>query len=843
MREISEFTQSLRLVRREMRAGLRGFGVFLGCLILGVFAISAIGSFTAAAQHGLLADAGALLGGDLEVQLNHRQLTAEQLHDLSRQGELSTIRELRTMAGTLADQQRLLVEVKAVDEAYPLYGELGISPPQALSTAFGDQAQGFGALVEAAFLERIGGRVGDQITIGSTAFTIRGILTAEPDRTVRLFTLGPRVMISQAALESTGLIQPGSLIRYGYRVRLPSRDTAGQIRQELESTYPDAGWRLRTWQQAAPRVRFFLERMNLNLTLVGLCALLVGGLGVSGAVRGYLSGKLFHIATMKSLGASSRTIFSAYLLQVLLLGAAGATLGLIAGATLPYLVARIFGSQLPIPLLPGIYPAPLATAALFGLLIALVFSLKPLGSALQISPSVLFRGYSDTDQRSPGRRIWAAIAVAAGGLALLAVITSSDRRLALWFIFGATLCLGIFHLAAAGVVRLARRLPRPGNPSLRLGLGNIHRRGSPAASTLFSLGLGLTALVIITQVQSNLNDLVSETIPTGAPAYFFLDIQPAQVNDFAKELGRISEVDKVERYPTLRGRITAIKDVPVEQASIDSEVRWAVRGDRYLSYAAQPPGGTEITAGSWWPEDYRGPPLVSLTADLGRGFGLKPGDSLTVNILGREIRAEVASFREVDWSTLELNFAILFAPGVLEAAPQSHLAAVHVSRAGEQEVFRAITARFPNISAISTREVLANVSRALERIGLAFKSMAAVTLLAGFLVLAGAVSADQHRRIQDAIIFKVCGATRGGILMAFATEFALLGLTAGAISALVGSLAAFAILTGPMDTSFTLKPGIVLLTIGAGVLLTLVLGLLGTWKALSQKPAPYLRAE
>lgn len=843
MKTLSAFALARRLVRREMRGGPRGFGVFLACLFLGVFAVSAIGSFSAAARIGLLADAGALLGGDLELRLTHRQLSAQQQTFLAQRGQLSAVHSLRTMARSLSGEQRALVELKAVDAAYPLYGALGISPPQSLPEAFGSAADGFGALVEETFLARLDTRVGEQVRIGESVFTIRGILTAEPDRSVRAFTLGPRIMISQPALEATGLVQPGSLVSYAYRLKLPDRESVDRLKSELQTLYPDAGWRLRTWRQAAPRVKFFLDRMNLNLTLVGLCALLVGGLGVSGAVRGYLTGKLVHIATMKSLGASGRTIFTTYLLQVLLLGAAGSSAGLLCGAGLPYLIARLFGARLPIPLQPGLYPAPLVTAALFGLLIALAFSLKPLGTALRVSPSVLFRGYLDTEEQGPGGRIWVAILLAALGLALLAVLTSSDRRLALWFIAGAVLCLVIFRLAAAGMIRLARHLPRPANPSLRLGLGNLHRRGSPAAGTLFSLGLGLTALVIITQVQANLNDLVNETIPAGAPAYFFLDIQPDQVAGFESSLQPIAGVRQIERYPTLRGRITAIKGIAVEQAAIDPEVRWAVRGDRFLSYAARPPAGTEISAGQWWPEDYRGAPLISLSADLGKGFGIVPGDSLTVNVLGREITAEVASLRQVDWSTLDLNFAILFAPGTLEAAPQSHIAAVHVSREAEETVFKTVTGTFPNISAISTREVLANVSRTLARIGLAFKSMAAVTLLTGFLVLAGAVSADQHRRIHDAIIFKVCGATRGNILTSFAAEFALLGLTAGAVSALVGSLAAFAILEGLMETTFTLKPGVVLATLLAGVLLTLVLGLAGTWKALGQKPAPYLRAE
>ena len=839
MTEPATLIQALRLARRELRSGLRGFGVFLACLFLGVFAISGIGSFTEAARTGLLADASGLLGGDLEVRLNHRPLTEAQLNFLQQHGLVSRVHELRTMAGATNNAARILVELKAIDDLYPLYGQLGFEPQQPLTTTLTDN----GALVESALLDRLNITVGEEIQLGATQFEVRGLLTAEPDRSVRPFNLGPRVMVDQTGLQATELIQPGSLVTYAYRLKLADKTTVDQLKLELQSTFPEAGWRLRTWRDATPRVRFFLERMNLNLTLLGLCALLVGGLGVSGAVRGYLSGKILHIATMKSLGASARVIFTAYLLQVLILGAVGSIAGLLAGGALPYLIAELIGEKIPIPLAPGIYPATLMTAALFGLLIALVFSLKPLGSALQVSPAVLFRGYAETDQQRPTRGIWLAIGLTSAMLAALTILSSSDQRLAYWFIIGAGLCFGLFRLVAAAAIRLARRLPRPRHPSLRLGLGNIHRRGSPAASTLFALGLGLTTLVIITLVQGNLNDLVDDTLPNDAPAFFFLDIQSHQVAAFESNLHAIPGVHRIERSPTLRGRITAIDGTPVAEAKIAPEVQWAVRGDRFLSYAATPNTATELTNGNWWPTDYSGPPLISITADLGKGFGVSVGDSLTVNVLGRKVTAEIANLREVDWSTMELNFALLFSPGVLENAPQTHIAAVHVDRDGEQQVFQTITDQFPNISAIGTREVLANVARTMGRIGLAFKGMAAVALLAGFLVLAGAVSADQHRRIHDAVIFKVCGATRGDIIKAFASEFALLGLTAGIISALVGSLAAYGIIEGLMEMSFRLKPWAILTTIALGMALSLSLGLAGTWKALGQKPAPYLRTE
>ena len=829
MPEAGLIFQSLRLARRELRGGLRGFGVFLTCLFLGVFSISAIGSFTESAKSGLLADASGLLGGDFEIRMAHRQLTDAAAEFLATRGSLSQVTTMRTMVADDAGNKRGKNDV-------------AVGRPETLHQAI-DVKRGYGALVEQSLLTRLGIEVGDMVKVGDAEFRIRGILTVEPDRAIRAFNLGPRFMISLDGLIDTGLVQPGSLVYNAYRLRLPDRETVEQLRDDLQEQFPEAGWRLRTWREAAPRVRFFLDRMNQNLTLIGLCALLVGGLGVSGAVRGYLGGKITHIATMKCLGAPGRLVFVAYLLQVLCLGALGAGAGVVCGAALPYLVNHLLGSTLPVPLAPAIHWQSLLTAAIFGLLIALVFSLKALGVARRVSPAILFRGYAESTVQNPGTGIRVMIAIAVICLAALAVLTSTDRKMAFWFICGAALSFGIFRYAAASVVKLARYLPRPNNPSLRLGLANIHRRGSPASSALFSLGLGLTTLVIIMLVQSNLDDKVNETVPREAPSFFFLDIQSHQAERFEAIAQKLPGIRKIERYPTLRGRITAIAGTPVSRAKVAQEVRWAVRGDRFLSYSAGMPPDTEIVAGQWWPKDYTGEPLVSITDDLARGFGVDIGDSLTVNVLGRDVTARIGSRREVDWSTLDLNFALIFSPGILENAPQTNIASIHVRPDDEEAAFTTITGQFPNVSAISTREVMKNVSRTLDRIGIAFRSMAAIALLAGFLVLAGAVSADQHRRIQDAVIFKVCGATRFDILGAFAAEFLILGAVAGCISAVVGSLAALGIVKGLMKMSFTLHPAAVIITILLGIALTLLLGLLGTWKALGQKPSTYLRGE
>ncbi|MBW6509830.1 MAG: FtsX-like permease family protein [Desulfuromonadales bacterium] len=834
-------TQSLRLMRRELRHGLRGFGVFATCLFLGVFAVAAIGNFSAAARSGLLDDAGALLGGDLELRLAHRPADDEQLEFLQQNAVVSSTLQLRTMALAVGSEQRRLVELKAVDDLYPLYGRLLLDPPQRLEQAFAERDDLPGALVESSFLDRLNLAVGDLIQLGSTQFQIRGRLINEPDRSFGAFTLGPRIMIDQARLMPTGLVQPGSLVDYNYRLKLADRELVDEFRRELEARFPDAGWRIRTWRQATPRISDFLDRMETNLTLLGLCALLLGGLGVTGAVRGYLGGKVSHIATMKSLGASRKLIFTTYLAQILFLGAIATLAGLICGAAIPWLLSSLLGSNLPFPLTVAIFPRVWVIVAIFGLLTALLFSLKELGTACRIPPALLFRGYVETRKKTSGTGVRVAMTITAALLIAVALFSSADQRLALWFISGAAGCFVLFHLLAALVIKLTRMVPRPSQPLLRLALTSLKSPGSPASNIVFSLGIGLTVLVLIVQIQGNLNSLVTTTLPEKAPTFFFFDLQPQQIEPFNAMLADYSQDVTFDASPTLRGRITAIAGVPITERTIDPSVRWAIRGDRFFSYAAAMPAGTRITAGDWWSDDYQGPPLLSITSDLAAGFGVGIGDTISVSVLGRTITAEIANLRSVDWSTLELNFALIFAPGTLEQAPHSFLAAAHLPAEQEEELYRRITAAFPNVSAVSVREILANVARNLEHIGWAFKGMAAITLLTGFLVLIGAISADQHRRIRDAVIYKVCGSTRQDILRVFAAEFLLLGLITGGVSLFIGTLAAFAILEGPLNSDFQLQGVAVLFTLLTGIALTMILGLLGTWKALGQKASTYLR--
>ncbi|HWK47163.1 MAG TPA: FtsX-like permease family protein [Stellaceae bacterium] len=845
----SIWLQAIRLTRRELRAelwrGLKGFRIFLACLALGVAAIAGVGSVSASILAGLAADARGILGGDLEFALVQRAATPAERAVLDRFGIVSEARSLRGMLRRIDGDRRTLVELKAVDGAYPLYGAVTLQPDQGLAAALAPDAGGTpGVAVDPLVLDRLALKLGDRVQLGDAVLRVAATLLREPDSAGNPFSLGPPVLVPLSALPSTGLMQPGSLSTTLYRLRLPPSGDVAAARAEIERATPDAGWRVRDFTNAAPSIQQFIDRTSMFLTLVGLTALLVGGVGVGNAVSSYLGGKTGTIATLKCLGASGRLIFTVYLMQILVLATLGIAIGLALGAVAPYAVVALFADKLPVAARLGLYPAPLALATAFGLLTALVFSLWPLARARDVPAAALFRALIVAIRRWPR---WPDMAVVGGlalGLAALAVASAADRRLAFWFVLGALVALGAFRLAGAAVMALARAVPRQRSPTLRLAIANLHRPGAPTPSVVLSLGLGLTVFVAIALIQGNLSLQVAERLPAMAPSYFFIDIQVDQAADFDRTVHAVPGVDALERVPSLRARITRLNGVPAETAPIAADTRWSVRGDRGLTYAAALPRGSTIVAGTWWPADYQGPPLASLDAELAKGLGLGLGDTISFNVLGREITAKIANLRRIEWNTLGINFFTVFAPGTLEAAPQTFIATAHAtSPAAEIALERAVTDRFPNVSAIRVKDALDTVGRVLGNMADAVRLTAAITLVTGILVLSGALAAGHRRRVYDTVVLKVLGATRAMVARTFLIEYGLLGLVTATISGGLGTLAGWLIVTRLMRAEWVFLPGTVLLTAGISTLLTLAIGFAGTWRALGVKAAGELRNE
>lgn len=841
---MSDLTLAASFARRELRGGLRGFRIFLACLALGVAAIAGVGSVSTAMLTGLRADARQLLGGDVDIRLIHRAAKPEQVEAFEEGGKVSAILSMRSMVRTADEAESSLVQLKGIDDPYPLVGALRLSTGEEIHQVLEARDGLFGAVAEEGLALRLGVGIGDKLKLGVAEFELRGFVEEEPDQVVNFANFGPRLMISNAALETTGLIQPGSLIRYHYRILLnESIDRADWI-EALKERFPDAGWRLRSLENATPGYNNFVSRVTLFLSLVGLSALLVGGVGVAMAVKSYLAGRIATVATLKCLGASTSLIFKTYLLLVSILAFIGISIGLILGALAPIVAAEMINPLLAFDLAIGVYPAPLALAALFGYLTTLAFALWPLGQAQQVKAAELFRASAASLTGKPSIKIMIATLAVLTSLSLLAISTAFDPRFAIWFVVGSFAAFAIFIGAGMLVMRVAKSVRHPKQAELRLALANLHRPGAATPSVVLALGIGLTVLVTIALIQSNLTSQISDRLPEDAPSFFFIDVQPHQKEEFVQILSATDGVRAYQTTPMVRGRIVEIDGKPSDSVKIGPDSAWTLRGDRGITYAKAPPPGSKIVAGEWWAEDYSGPPLISFDERVAADYGVGLGDTLTLNILGRPITAEIANLREIDWATMGMNFMIIFSPGMLEAAPHSVLATVTLDGdATEASLQKQVTAKFPNVIGIRVRDALDAANQILETIGIAVRSTAIVTLLAGVFVLAGAIAAGQERRTQDAVVLKVLGATRARVLKTYLFEYGLLGLATALVASLVGSAIAYVVMTEVMRAKFYMAYEVVGMTALLATALTLALGFAGTWQALGRRPAGLLRNE
>jgi len=833
---------ALRLARRDLRGGVKAFRLAIACLALGVTTIAGVGSFAAAVVDGLKDNGQVILGADVALRTTMIVPDDEQMAWLAARGTVSRSYEMNAMAQAGASPP-VLVSLKAVDGAYPLYGAVALEGGGSFEAAIGETNGVWGAIADEEFLVRLGIEPGERFRLGEGAYELRGIIADEPDRASAPFQLGPRLIVAIASLDATGLVQPGSMIRYDTKIRLADGGDAAAFVDELDQAFPLAAWRVRSYDNANPQLKHFLTRLSLFISLVGLTALLIGGIGVASAVNAYLATKVETIATMKSLGAPADLVFLVYLTEIIAMAAIGTLIGLAAGAVLPGVVGWAVSGALPVPVEPGLHARPLIVAAAYGGLTALAFAIWPLARARLVPAAALFREQVARLNQRPGTFYIVLTAGLALMLALLTIRVTHDRLLAAGFVVGALVTLALFRLASDGLTRMVKRLGRPRRPGLRLALANLTRPGAATGQVVVALGIGLTVLIAVVSVQGNLTQELGDNLPADAPSFFFVDIQPDQAAAFDAIAIATPGVHDVDRVPSLRGRIVAIDGVPVNEATIAPEARWAVDGDRGVTYAATVPDNAEVVAGDWWPADYSGPPLLSFESDIAEGFGIGVGDTLTVNVMGRDITATIANLRDVDWSTLGINFTLVYAPGLLESAPHTFIATVHADRDAEAGLRAAIAAALPNVSAIGVRDVLNDVIRILRKIDAAVGGIGALALVAGLLVLAESVAAAQRRRVYDAVILKVLGATRSQLFRAYLLEHLILGLATAVLATAAGTLIGWIVTTVVLKTSWSFQPVLVVGTAILAVLVTLVFGYWATWRALRHKAAPVLRSE
>lgn len=829
-----------RFARRELRGGLRGFRIFLACLTLGVAAIAGVGSIRAGIEAGLAREGAALLGGDAEMEFTYRFATAEERAWMETTADrVSEVVDFRSMV--TVGEERGLTQVKAVDDAYPLVGQVRLAPDMPLDQALAGDGTLPGAVMQQVLIDRMGLSIGDTFRLGTQDYRLMAALTNEPDSAAAGFGLGPRTIVTTGSLENSGLLAPGSLYETKYRLDLPPETDLQQAKATATEAFENKGMRWRDARNGAPGIATFVERLGAFLVLVGLSGLAVGGVGVSAAVRAYLAGKTSVIATLRSLGAERRVIFQTYFLQIGALSLLGIALGLALGGGVPVLLAPLLTAQLPVPAEFALYPAPLFEAAIYGLLTALIFTLWPLARTGEVRAATLFRDAMSGARALPPLPYVAVTALLVAALVGVAILFSGTVTLTLWTAGGITAALIVLALAAVLIRLIARRSRRAtrGLPALRWAVAAIGGTRDEATPVVLSLGLGLAVLAAVGQIDGNLRRAISGNLPDVAPSYFFVDIQRDQMPGVLERLQSDPAVSKMEYAPMLRGVVARINDIPATEVAGD---HWVVRGDRGITYADAQPANTRIVAGEWWPEGYDGPPQISFAREEAEEIGLSLGDTITLNILGRDITGTITSFREVDFSTAGMGFVMAVNENALKGAPHSFIATVYAEPEAEAAILRDLANQFPNITAIRVRDAIDRVSVMLNGIASATSWGAAATLLTGFLVLIGAAAAGEQARSYEAAILKTLGATRARILSSFALRAALLGAGAGLVALAAGLTGGWAVSHFVMETDFTIIWPSALGIVVGGILATLLASLGFARRSLATRPAQILRA-
>jgi putative ABC transport system permease protein len=845
---------ALKLAWRDLRAGLRGFGVFIACLALGVAAIAAVASAARSVSDGLNREGRRVLGGDASFTLVHREATGPERAFLDARGQVSAMATMRAMLNA-GDKGSALVELKAVDALYPTVGAFESRPDQPLPALLEARGEGddkvYGAVADPLVLARLGLTLGERVRVGEAAFELRAEVVSEPDKVAAGVGLGPRLLVSEAALRASGLVQPGSLIRWTYRLAVPGDEAASsaalaRIEADAKAELPDAGWEVRTRANADPRFARNIDRFSQFLTLVALTALLVGGVGVANAVRRFVDMKRLDFATLKALGAPGGRVVAIHLAEVMLVACIGVAIGLAIGGALPFLLAGALKDVLPFQLAPSIAWPELAGAAAYGLATALAFALAPLARAHDTPVSALFRDSIGETKARPRARYIMALAASVILLAGLTIGLAYDPRIAATYL---GVMAGVFvalRVVALGITAAARRLPRPRSPAARLALANMHRPGALTPSLVLSLGLGVALLSALAFIDASLSRQLTQNLPQTAPSYFFIDIPNQRAAEFDRFIASQSPNAALTRVPMMRGRVTALNGVPADQVRAPDRASWILEGDRGITYASTLPEGSALVSGAWWGPDHRGEALVSFDHELAGALGLRLGDGVTVNVLGRQITARIANTRRVDWRSLGINFVMVFSPNTFAGAPHTHLATMTVptpmTTAEEAALLRALGRDFQSVTAVRVKDALDAANDLVARLGFAIRATSLIAILASLLVLAGALAAGQRAKLYDAMILKTLGGTRARIIAAYSLEYGVTGLIAALFGVMAGAGAAWAVTTRAMNIGFVFVPGAAAGLAAAAILVALVFGLIGTLRILARKPAQYLRS-
>jgi putative ABC transport system permease protein len=866
----------LLMAWREIRASWRRLVFFFVCVAIGVGAIVALRSMIQTVRNELTRESRALIAADVAIAGN-RPWTPEVRADLekrfatapivARQETVDVATMVRPPDGKGAAVARM-VELRGVQEGFPFYGKVLLQDGSEFSHTM---LANHGALVRPELLSQLGIDVGDSLLVGGVPFTIRGVIAQEPGRRVGAFSFGSRVMVDLEDLRQTGLLAFGS--RANYQILLKMQEAGVQslvedIRRDFRSRFINA----RSFRSTEDQIGEDLVRAENYLSLVGFVILVLGGIGVWSVTRVFVRQKIRSVAILKCVGATTRQVLSAYVLQVVVLGFTGSALGVALAAaglaSIPASIAASFGSTSY-----GLTASAVWQGVSVGLLVSLLFSLVPLLEVRRVKPLLLLRGGTTAGLAGPaGYPAWWRIAgmrarfagidwTQAGaavlvGAALVAVAGWQAGSLRV----GLIVCAGfagialLLHIAATGVVRAVRPVARTRWFPLRHAVLNLARPGNQTRVILLAVGIGSFFVIGVRSLQANLLQQFSLELSSGGADMFLIEILPAQVAPVRAflESRKAAGAGVPRLIPVLRARVTGVRG---KTSSLDSieDVRERGLGREYtITYRDHLEANEKVVDGAFWPASSQSPAAGNAPVEVSIEKGLRErsriavGDTMRFDVAGRVIEARVSSVRDVQWEDARSGgFMFVFRPGPLDRAPQTWIGILKAPEdpSARGRFQRDLVAQFPNVSAIDVREVLATVKTAVDNVTLAISIVGAIALLSGVLILAGAVAMTKFQRVYEAAILRTLGASTRMLGAMLALEYGGLGLLAGAVGAAGAIALTWGVSRHVLDIPWRPAPG--LAALGAVVTMALVgiVGVTSSYDVLRKKPLGTLRAE
>ncbi|MYB19283.1 MAG: FtsX-like permease family protein [Holophagales bacterium] len=857
---------ALRYSLRELRGSLGRVWVWVACLSVGVGAVVSVAGLASSVDGAIRGEARKLLAADLAFRSRgpipeHVLETIDRVPGAVR----AEVREMAAMVGRASlpaaspgaaspaevggeGPSSLLAELKAVSGGYPFYGELVTEPPLPAGASPADVLGDHSALVSPEALSRLGLEVGDDLRVGGRTLRIIGSLEGEPDRLPTGFAFGPRVVVGVAAQEAARIFPFAGFGGYRVLVRLPGEHSleeletrANALRGEIDD---NAAVRVETYADAQPGIREDLERLSRYLGLVALLSLLVGGVGVAQGIRAWLTQRLDALAVLKCLGARPRDLMRTYVVQAVLLGLVAGVIGGVAGLLSILLVPAILGGALPVEAVSIWQPWAFVRGVALGIGVSTAFSAPALLVVLRAPPVRVFRSGAEP---LPGSRLASVLSVFAvgAGVAGSTALQAGSLWLALRFMGAVAAAVVALIVAALALRRLARFLaPRCSSSWLRYGVAALARPESGTLAASVALGMGLMVLLAMFVVQGHLHDELAAGLPDEAPSAFLLNVPATGWGDLAELLER-QGARRVQSAPVVMARVRAIDGVPVAER-LNERNRWALRRQLRLTFLDELPADNvilEAAGPAAPPRPWVDPALaeVSVEQDFAETIGVSVGSTIDLEVGGRETRITVTSLRRVDWEGFGINFFLVVEPAVLDWAPHTRLAAAWLPPEREQRIQDEIYMTYPGIAVVRIREVLEKVVDLVGDLQVGVRVLGSFTVAAALLTLAGAVAASSARRGREAALLKTIGSTRLDVLRAFAAEYVLVGLSAAVVAAVLGSAAAWWLVTRELELAWSFRPWAVLGALAAGSLLSLGTGLLASVGALQRPPIDSLR--